>query len=529
MKKFLLLLAFLAAFTGVKFVDNSATAGLLFLSPLKNGIQWSPSSEPLIAWFKTASDYNGTNWADSGPNSYNATLIGTGAAPTVVTNVLNGQPVVRFTGAKYFQFAGANTLVGAATPYAVVIVMKAPPLMSGNYYGLISLRTGANSQQFMYIQNFSSTYQMLDNGGAAGNPGGSGLGIPTLDYSTDFIAIAESYNGASGFNTIANWSARINNIPKTLLQDTGANNSVNGDSVFGALDSSGDGVLSGDIAEIIIFARLLDNETYGKLNAYLYGKYALGTVPTQWKISDIPGLFSWHDSNNVVDDGSGNASFITDLSGNKHDVDCTTGGGPPTAGKPPIVANQLNSQPALDMSSGTAGGGMLSPVTFQPDVNTPFSLSWVVKPAALTSTSLTALLQMAGPDNANSFTIYYANTSSLVPYNLTIEIGDTTPSYVGVTSPFSYTSAHSVILNYNGGGSYNNPANFEIYINGTSVPISQQNLFGSNAQLNWLGNQGDPPGVGIGQFFNMVTVKAHTMGPSVRASLLTYYLSKYGI
>ena len=490
---------------------------------------WTPASESLIAWFQ-ASTYNGTTWPDSSPNGYNASLAGTGAAPTLVTNVVNGQPVVRFNAGKYFTFASGVHPINEDTPYGIVIVFKATALTMGNYYGLVTISTGASSQQFMLLQNFSTDYGLLIMGGGYGNPGGQGVGVESFDYSSDFIALEQMYNGGGDLNSIANFSARVSNIPQSIIQNVGSSNSVLGTNVIGALSTSGDGLLIGDVAEIIIPASAWDNDTLTKLNTYLYDKYAVGTNPAMWRVSDIHGLFSWHESTNVLVD-SGDAFRITDLSGNGRDIDCI---GYPVMGEPaPVVPNSLNGQPALDISSSKAGGGFIQPHynDIFCDPTEPFGIAWVVHPNVLASTDLTSLCVMAGSIPDKSFTVYYALDSPILPNNLTIELAALSdPSHVGTVNDFAYSDPHWVVINYTPGtGGYYNVANFEFFINGSPVAIEQQALPGSNDNFNWLGNHGDPPHLGVGLWFSYVCVKNHKITGSDFSNLASYYNSKFGI
>ncbi len=490
---------------------------------------WQPDDEGLILWLK-AENYNGTTWTDLGPNNYTATLTSTGASPSLQNNVVNGQPVVRFTGGKFFSFASGVNVITEANPYTLVVVFKAPHLANGDYGSLVSMQTKVNAQQFFFIQNFDPTgYGTITSGGGVGNPGGTGPNLYDLDYYTSFVAVVLSYAGGN-FNTLTNYSWWVNNIVAATLSG-GVNNSTAGGSVIGSLDTAGNGRLVGDIAELIVFDSALDATAIANLNTYLYDLYLTGTDGS-WTPVQIPNVYCYFDADqSAVADAAGTAAmYLTDLTGQRHGIDTTTGG-TPTAGKPLIVPSSLNGQPALDFSDGGAGGriGTALDVTVDPDQ--PFSLGFVVHPNSFASTNFSAILQMSGDSAATSFTVYYGadDAGPFIPFNFCLELGITTVSLISRDALWNYDTPHSVIVNYNGAGDYYDAANFEVLINGASVVLAQSTSSGSNQELNWLGNQGDPPNVGPGLIYSFVFVKDANIAGNDLTNLLSYWNTRFGV
>lgn len=234
---------------------------------------WSPSSLTLVAWFR-ADTYNGsTQWNDGSPNAYNATLVGAGAAPTLVTGVINGQPVVRFAGGKTFAFAGSNTLVTPTTAFTLVLVTKVTLLASSTYNGLIYLRTGASSFLTYLLLDFAG-YQPFTIGGGNGAASGNGLGIAAYDYSTGFGALTINYDGTNGFNTVAKYSGDKSGAAQTFAANTQPTNTSSGISGIGDFGVAGGGSLVGDIAEIIV-ATSVSVPDAASLRTYLNTRYGL--------------------------------------------------------------------------------------------------------------------------------------------------------------------------------------------------------------------------------------------------------------
>jgi len=240
--------------------------------------EWTPRQSNAKYWFR-GDGVMGSIWVDRSRNSYNASLISTGDDPVVVPDAINEQPSVSFNEGKYFQFAAGITVASENDPFTTTIVFKAP-VPAGSFGGLLTIQSAANRQQFLYIQDFDVARAELHLGGGMGNPGGMGVGVDTLDYSSDFVAVTISYNGSGSFNDPANYTCRINNVDTEIVA-SGGDNSTNGGNYIGALDGTGVGKVIGEIAEVFGIPQEADEELYNNINTYLYNRYLLGTVPTE--------------------------------------------------------------------------------------------------------------------------------------------------------------------------------------------------------------------------------------------------------
>lgn len=244
---------------------------------------WNPGTEPgLVAWFRAdtlaLSGSTIVSWLDKGPNGYNATPFGTPAAQQV-TNVINGQPVVRFVSAnaQYFTFASGHAIISKNSAYTLFYVMKnAAQVTNGNFSVFLSLISDAVGGYWSsyFNQNGVAGYTPLEvGGGTAGSDTGTGL---TTDYFSNFYALTSIFNGGGSLSTGANYQWYKNGVSLGALSDqAGAVNT-------GSQPASGIGIYYGgpyhpdcDIAEIAIWDHALGAPAQTNLNTYRNTRYAI--------------------------------------------------------------------------------------------------------------------------------------------------------------------------------------------------------------------------------------------------------------
>ena len=183
-------------------------------------------------------------WTDRSGNNRNAI---TGLAPTYITNVLNGNPVVRFSSSQYLTHSGYSPGNVAMT---YVLVERN---LSG-YVGAapISWRSTSSRNSGIIFQN-NSGIQPFSNSQAFNN-------------TTGRYWIYRQNNTGSGDDGIVNG---VSVSPTS--NDTG---NINGPFDIGRRNVSSI-YCSGDIAEIIVYNRAITNTERTTLSSYLSQKYNL--------------------------------------------------------------------------------------------------------------------------------------------------------------------------------------------------------------------------------------------------------------
>jgi hypothetical protein len=205
----------------------------------------------LAAWYKAETIAQAdasavAAWADSGPNARNLTQATGTSQPTYRTNVLNGHPTVRFD--------GGDSLVSAAFAFA----QPATTFVVGR----MSVITGFNQY---FVDGLTTNVQAL-------------FATPTT-YST-YAGTAIVSDGVSNiaFRLLC---AVVNGAVSRMRTDGGAGTGGNaGTGSYNGvrLGSAGAGnatFLTGDIAEVIIYAGVLSPANMNAIGAYLAGKYGV--------------------------------------------------------------------------------------------------------------------------------------------------------------------------------------------------------------------------------------------------------------
>ena len=250
---------------------------LLYLTPLKTAHTWNPGNESLTVWFRmdnTTGSGGSLTLVDKGPNGYNATV--GGGSPSIVTNVINGQNILRLNGSTdYLTFAGTNILMPINSPSTVVIIAKSPAALGSGAFGvMLALATQAASYEGFYVAN-SSGYGALNWGGGNGT-GGTYTSITSFNYYSSFYGLTITYNGGGSFGTPSNFNAYTNNSSQTITASS-PSNTAQAKNLIGAWpDALGSLNYTGDIAEIIVFSSVLNSTKLAQLHTYLNTRYGVG-------------------------------------------------------------------------------------------------------------------------------------------------------------------------------------------------------------------------------------------------------------
>jgi hypothetical protein len=190
-----------------------------------------------------------TSWNDSSANNYDVGNFGGADRPTLKTNIVNGNPVVRFDGVGNF-LANASS-IGVSQPNTVFIVAKKDA--AGTNARWSESYPPAPSPQILY----------LDTSGYFSLYAGSGIVQDAVNRAGAFHVFTGILNGASS-HTYVDGTLKASGNPGT-----------NGVGNVGMMVDAGTSEFnSGDIAEILIYNSALSNTDRGNVEAYLKAKYA---------------------------------------------------------------------------------------------------------------------------------------------------------------------------------------------------------------------------------------------------------------
>lgn len=207
-------------------------------------------------WFKAdalvlANGASVATWTDSSGNGLDATGAGV-LQPTYVTNVLNGQPVVRFNGGNYLLTASAT----GTQPITVFLVSKQANVVNRGY-GKIPFAWNGGKPMIYGNQAAYTSGRWYS---------GSDVNFTSPDVNTWIL-----YNGLA---SSTGSSIAVNNGTPTT-GDAGASN-PNGTMEIGGMNTNTTtyGYI-GDIAELIVYNGALTNFQKDGVVRYLQKKYAL--------------------------------------------------------------------------------------------------------------------------------------------------------------------------------------------------------------------------------------------------------------
>jgi len=234
--------------------------------------RFNPRSLPNLQLWLPADRINQANntavatWADQSGNGYDATQGTSAARPTYIASGLNGLPVVRFDGTDDQMTLGASALgmlrnVAGATVFVVAKYVGT----ASNRRSFAILRNGDDANRLALFKLTTNVYQ---------------IGGRRLD--TDSFQGANSTTSATD-NFILH--TNLTNYQSTLLQQY-VNGSLDGQSTSfqtsgntSDTDSSailvGSTTFNGDIAEIIVYNRVLNTSELAQVHRYLARKWGI--------------------------------------------------------------------------------------------------------------------------------------------------------------------------------------------------------------------------------------------------------------
>ena len=259
------LLAVFSLQMGLLALDARAQSG-------PGGIGTTDGTSSLVLWLRanagvTTSGSDVTDWADQSGYGHDAFQATSSRQPTFVASGMNGEPVIQFDGtAKWLTISDADSLDD--TEGLTMFVVFDAATNDGNPYGLVSKRVSSASQQAysLFLYTGGNMYLDIDGNDQRFNNGSS------YSTGTDYISTARFDGNASGDE-----SALYTNGGEdaTNSESETAIGNYTSDLFIGALNDSYGNYFDGDIAEIIIYRRSLNEVEKFKVEDYLAEKYGI--------------------------------------------------------------------------------------------------------------------------------------------------------------------------------------------------------------------------------------------------------------
>lgn len=241
--------------------DSAETTADIVIDPQAAGL----SKSGLKLWLRADSGVTVdgssyvTNWNDQSGTGNHGTASGT-AKPLLVTNTLNGQSVLRFDGNDYLSVPDHASLKPAQITVIAVgkqtvnnwsgFAIKTTSTSWNNGYGMMIL-PGSGLRGF-WANHFT-------NGGTTGN----------FSQNTNSLLIG-SYN----LQQVRYW---INGTEQTPKAYTSAISHATTPLYIGS--QAGSYGVNGDIAEVLIYDRVLTDSERKEIEGYVYARYAVGVQP----------------------------------------------------------------------------------------------------------------------------------------------------------------------------------------------------------------------------------------------------------
>lgn len=207
--------------------------------------------EDLCLWLKadTGVSVDGSNfvfsWADQSGNGNDVIQTNEACQPQFVENVLNGKPVLRFTGSSDFMRRIFSETINQ--PISIYVIFR---IVGG---GLLYIIDGINS--FHSIRNDNGYIQMRTSGGTFG----------FYEMTTDIFYLSEGiFNG---------YSSKL--FKNGILKASGITNGNMDGITVGSYYGVDTAFFVGDIAEILLYNSELSDTKRIQVEQYLLSKYRL--------------------------------------------------------------------------------------------------------------------------------------------------------------------------------------------------------------------------------------------------------------
>ncbi|MEM1312454.1 MAG: DUF2341 domain-containing protein [Patescibacteria group bacterium] len=264
-----------------------------------------------------------SNWIDSSSSSYNASQSDPNLSPKlkIGSEGINGQNVVNFDGEDDFLNlpTGFENFDEGITSFVI-----SRPDRVRNYGRLFDLGNGQSDNNIILHRNGSSNdayFQYYDN-----NSGTATVVTNQEPLKNNSTSLLTAIAGAGDTKIFANGEL-------SATANSGIIPNIERSSNYIAKSNwSGDEFYSGDIAEILIYNKVLSENQRTQVECYLAGKYGLSVNGCSENVNKL-----WLDASLLNQANNSEVSNWSDISGNQNDATQTVNSQSPT-----LVTNALN-------------------------------------------------------------------------------------------------------------------------------------------------------------------------------------------
>lgn len=226
----------------------------------------------LVTWLRadqgvTQSGGVVSQWSDLSGNGNNASQATSGSRPTVVSNVINGKPVIRFDGSQWLN-GSANDVI--ANDYTIITVMKYDSFSEGVAVP-VRVKSSVGAREVFVTQG--TIY-----GQYSAKRGQTQFSVTPAITLGQFGVAEYVYGGGTNYGTSSNFLTSYNGTVLGNYSSVGTAGGTANANVIGQT-ASGANMLNGDFAELLIFNRALGETERKKVQFYLYQRYGLGSLP----------------------------------------------------------------------------------------------------------------------------------------------------------------------------------------------------------------------------------------------------------
>lgn len=241
----------------------------------------------LNMWFKADSlalsdGASVTSWADE---QGGAPLVGNTYFPTYVASSMNGKPAVRFPSAGYGQYSSALNMSSRGLPddFSFFVVAKPNSSSRSSIYVCEAYGNGS-TQRFTLYFNMNTSTAFANATHSDWSPdtqviGSVGGNTPCILASTMLLSSYSQYNPSLPVGQQSSFKGYFNGAQTFSSTDTyGFGNGGNSHfAVGGGLNINATPVTNfdGDVAEIIVYNRVLTTQELADVHSYLGAKYGI--------------------------------------------------------------------------------------------------------------------------------------------------------------------------------------------------------------------------------------------------------------
>ncbi len=207
-----------------------------------------------------------TSWADISGNSRDLDTVG-GTAPKYYSDAMNSRPAVRFSGGGLYGDFSINTFTPSVGT-TVFVAFRSLTTSQGTFVSLDQVGADVN-QAFLYNNRFQ-TGDLFASFDASSGDNNSGQNLDD-GYNQGRVHVFTAIGDSTGTDSV---TLRADGGREALTHNDGVPlNTLDGYSV-GVLNNLTSSRYTGDIAEILVYGRVLTSEEIAQNERYLMTKYS---------------------------------------------------------------------------------------------------------------------------------------------------------------------------------------------------------------------------------------------------------------